>query len=71
MPRIRLLIPHDGSIADLGLHRVQAETVLANVASQRVLDRAGFERYGLAPGHLRIAGRWQDHLMFQRLNEDA
>jgi ribosomal-protein-alanine N-acetyltransferase len=59
------------AFAELGLHRVQAETVLANDASQRVLDRAGFERYGLAPGYLRIAGRWQDHLLFQRLNEDA
>jgi ribosomal-protein-alanine N-acetyltransferase len=59
------------AFAELGLHRVQAETVLGNDASQRVLDRAGFERYGLAPGYLRIAGRWQDHLLFQRLNEDA
>ncbi|WP_108249392.1 GNAT family N-acetyltransferase [Planctomonas deserti] len=56
---------------DLGLHRVQAETLPANGASQRVLTRAGFERYGLARGYLKIAGRWQDHVMFQRLNEDA
>jgi ribosomal-protein-alanine N-acetyltransferase len=59
------------AFAELGLHRVQAETLPANDASQRVLMRVGFERYGLAPGYLKIAGRWQDHVMFQRLNEDA
>jgi len=54
---------------ELGLHRVQAETLLSNTASQRVLLRAGFTRYGLAPRYLKIAGEWQDHLMFQRLAE--
>lgn len=54
----------------LGLHRVQAETLVHNVASQRVLERNGFSRYGLAPGYLQIAGRWQDHVMFQVLASD-
>ena len=43
-------------------------TSLGNVASQAVLARNGFERYGLAPRYLRIAGRWQDHVLFQVLN---
>lgn len=51
----------------LGLHRVQAETLPENEPSQRVLQRNGFERYGLAPRYLKIAGSWQDHIMFQRL----
>ncbi|MHA7984987.1 GNAT family N-acetyltransferase [Rathayibacter sp. CAU 1779] len=54
---------------ELELHRVQAETLAANTASQKVLVRAGFERYGLAPRYLKIAGMWQDHLLFQRLND--
>lgn len=54
---------------ELGLHRVQAETLLANAPSQRVLERNGFAPFGLAPRYLRIAGRWQDHLLFQRLAE--
>jgi ribosomal-protein-alanine N-acetyltransferase len=58
------------AFADLGLHRVQAETLVRNAASQRVLARAGFTRYGLAPRYLRIAGEWQDHVMFQRLADD-
>ncbi|WP_081234718.1 GNAT family N-acetyltransferase [Clavibacter tessellarius] len=56
---------------DLNLHRVQAETLVRNAASQRVLARTGFTRYGLAPRYLRIAGEWQDHVMFQRLADDA
>ncbi len=49
----------------LGLHRVQAETLLHNTRSQRVLERTGFTRYGVAPTYLKIAGRWQDCVMHQ------
>ena len=51
----------------LGLHRVEAATLLDNLASQAVLRRNGFEAIGVAPAYLRIAGRWQDHLLFQCL----
>ncbi len=51
----------------LGLHRVQAETLPENATSQRVLERNGFVRFGLAPEYLRIAGVWRDHVMFQAL----
>lgn len=54
---------------ELGLHRVQAETLPHNAASQRVLGRNGFVRYGYAPRYLHIAGEWQDHVMFQLLDE--
>ncbi|MGW4498971.1 GNAT family N-acetyltransferase [Micromonospora sp. NPDC004336] len=50
---------------ELGLHRVQAETLLHNAGSQRVLERNGFVRFGMAPEYLNIAGRWQDHAMYQ------
>ncbi|WP_098455883.1 GNAT family N-acetyltransferase [Sanguibacter antarcticus] len=49
----------------LGLHRVQGETLLHNAASQRVLQRNGFVRIGTAPDYLQIAGRWQDHAIYQ------
>lgn len=52
----------------LGLHRLQAETVPHNAASQRVLRRNGFRPFGLAPEYLHIDGRWQDHVLFQALN---
>lgn len=50
---------------ELGLHRVQAGTLPHNAASQRVLERNGFVRFGTAPDYLNIAGRWQDHALFQ------
>ncbi|WP_406635653.1 GNAT family N-acetyltransferase [Pseudarthrobacter quantipunctorum] len=56
---------------ELELHRVQAETLVANVASQNVLAKTGFQQYGLAPKYLKIAGTWQDHLMFQHLNDSV
>jgi ribosomal-protein-alanine N-acetyltransferase len=56
---------------ELRLHRVQAGTLLHNVGSQTVLERNGFERIGVARRYLRIAGEWQDHLLFQVLLEDA
>ncbi|MFS4505744.1 GNAT family N-acetyltransferase [Clavibacter sp. Sh2141] len=58
------------AFGDLGLHRVEAGTLPGNRASQAVLARAGFTRYGLAPRYLRIAGEWQDHVLFQRLADD-
>ncbi|MEI7034943.1 GNAT family protein [Streptomyces pratensis] len=54
----------------LGLHRVEAATVTDNGASQRVLAKSGFRRFGTAPGYLHINGRWRDHHLFQRLLHD-
>ena len=56
---------------DLGLHRVQAATLLHNAASQRVLQANGFREIGRAERYLRIAGEWQDHLLFERILEDG
>jgi ribosomal-protein-alanine N-acetyltransferase len=50
-----------------GLHRLEAGTLTDNVASQKVLERNGFERIGLASRYLHIAGEWRDHLLFQRI----
>ncbi|MFO6452483.1 MULTISPECIES: GNAT family N-acetyltransferase [unclassified Aeromicrobium] len=54
----------DHAFTALGLHRLEAGTLLHNVASQAVLRRAGFTPFAVAPDYLRIAGRWQDHLLF-------
>ena len=59
------------AFGDLGLHRVQAETLTHNTRSQHVLQDVGFIRYGLAPHYLKIAGRWQDHVMYQLLTKHA
>jgi [ribosomal protein S5]-alanine N-acetyltransferase len=59
------------AFGELRLHRVQAETMLCNVRSQRVLKRNGFRRIGMAPAYLNIAGQWQDHILYQVINDDA
>ncbi|MBO0607999.1 GNAT family N-acetyltransferase [Myceligenerans salitolerans] len=53
--------------AGLRLHRLQAGTLPHNAASQTVLTRAGFQRFGYAPRYMRIAGEWQDHVLYQLL----
>jgi [ribosomal protein S5]-alanine N-acetyltransferase len=56
----------DVAFSELGLHRLEAATLVDNVASQRVLQKNGFEQIGLAPRYHEIAGQWRDHLLFQR-----
>jgi [ribosomal protein S5]-alanine N-acetyltransferase len=53
-----------------GLHRLEAGTLVDNVGSQRVLEKNGFARIGLAPRYLKIAGAWRDHILFQVTVED-
>jgi ribosomal-protein-alanine N-acetyltransferase len=36
-----------------------------------VLEHNGFVRFGVAPAYLNIAGRWQDHAMYQVVNGSA
>jgi ribosomal-protein-alanine N-acetyltransferase len=52
---------------DFALHRLEAATQLHNLASQRVLKKAGFHQYGTAPKYLYINGAWRDHRLFQRI----
>jgi ribosomal-protein-alanine N-acetyltransferase len=58
------------AFTEMGLHRVEAGTLVDNVRSQRVLERNGFVRFGLAPSYLRIAGGWRDHMMYQLVRPD-
>lgn len=51
---------------ELDLHRLEAGTLVDNVASQRVLEKNRFERIGLARRYFQIAGEWRDHLLYQR-----
>jgi len=58
------------AFGELGLHRVEAGTLLHNLASQRVIEKNGFTRIGIAPRYLQIAGVWSDHVLFQKTAED-
>jgi ribosomal-protein-alanine N-acetyltransferase len=55
------------AFGELALHRVEAATLLDNVASQRVLEKAAFERIGVARRFLLINGEWRDFVLFQRV----
>jgi ribosomal-protein-alanine N-acetyltransferase len=48
----------------VGLHRVQAAVMPRNTPSQRVLEKAGYRREGMAERYLCIAGSWEDHQIF-------
>lgn len=54
----------------LGLHRIEAACLPRNQASIRLLQRVGFTQEGYARSYLRIAGTWEDHLLWARLASD-
>jgi ribosomal-protein-alanine N-acetyltransferase len=60
----------DHAFSVLGLHRLEAGTLTDNLGSQRVLEKNGFERIGLARRYLHINGAWRDHILFQRVADD-
>lgn len=51
-------------------HRLEAACLPDNKASIRVLEKTGFKREGYAREYLKIAGKWQDHLLFAMLESD-
>ncbi|WP_339933742.1 GNAT family protein [uncultured Brevundimonas sp.] len=55
----------------LNLHRIEAACVPDNLASRRVLEKAGFIHEGLARAYLKINGDWADHLLFGCVNDAA
>ena len=63
---LRMLV--ELAFGELHLHRLQGETLVDNVASQRVLRACGFVHYGTAPDYLRIDGRWQTNHLYQLIN---
>jgi ribosomal-protein-alanine N-acetyltransferase len=54
----------------IGLHRLEAGTMLHNTASQAVLRASGFQQYGVAERFLFLRGEWRDHVLFQRILHD-
>jgi ribosomal-protein-alanine N-acetyltransferase len=58
------------AFGELGLHRLEAATLVDNVASMRVLEKNRFAHIGVARRYLRIGGEWRDHVLFQRTAED-
>jgi RimJ/RimL family protein N-acetyltransferase len=57
-------------LRQLGLHRVFAEAAADNLASIRVIERAGFQREGILRAHCKTHGRRHDCVMFSLLLQD-
>jgi ribosomal-protein-alanine N-acetyltransferase len=55
------------AFGELALHRLEAGTLVDNFASQRVLEKNGFERIGVARNYLLLGGEWRDHVLFERV----
>ncbi len=58
------------AFVSLGLHRVQAAVMPRNTGSQRVLEKAGYRREGLALRYLCIASVWEDHVLYAVTGEE-
>ena len=56
---------------DYGLHRIMANHMPHNDRSSRVLERCGFVREGYAKAYLKIAGRWEDHVLTALVNPSS
>ena len=61
---LNLIMTH--SFETLALHRIEAACLPRNAASKRLLESSGFNQEGYAPSYIKIAGRWEDHLLFAR-----
>ncbi len=66
---LRLVIRE--SFEALHLHRLEATTLLDNLASQRVLEKAGFRRVGVLKKHEYEDGAWRDYLLYELVGPDA
>ncbi|MGO1298907.1 MAG: GNAT family N-acetyltransferase [Vibrio sp.] len=53
----------------VGLHRIMSNYMPNNIASERVLQKLGFEREGYAKRYLKIAGQWQDHILTAKIHD--
>ncbi|WP_462411002.1 GNAT family N-acetyltransferase [Neobacillus sp. Marseille-QA0830] len=63
------LVVHYG-FKQLNLHRLMAGVMPTNNGSIRVLEKAGFQKEGMARKNVKINGKWEDHIQFSILEED-
>lgn len=55
---------------EMGLHRLEASTLIENSRSQGVLKACGFNELGISEKYLYINGEWKDHKIFYKVNND-
>ncbi|MCT8978749.1 GNAT family N-acetyltransferase [Clostridium sp. CX1] len=52
---------------EMGLHRLEASTLVDNVKSQKVLRACGFKELGINESYLFINSKWRDHITFYKV----
>jgi len=55
----------------LGLHRLEANILPENLASQAVVKGCGFVYEGRSEKYLKINGKWREHLHFALFNDEV
>jgi len=55
------------AFTQLSLHRLEANVMPRNTPSRCVLLKCGFEKVGHSPTMIEIAGKWEDHDMFAKV----
>ncbi|WP_226537317.1 GNAT family N-acetyltransferase [Fictibacillus halophilus] len=63
---VKLIVKY--AFEELKLHRVEAGVMPHNIGSIRVLEKAGFEKEGLARKNVKINGKWEDHQQMAIVN---
>jgi ribosomal-protein-alanine N-acetyltransferase len=53
---------------EYNLHRIMANYIPTNTRSEKLLNKLGFQKEGLAKSYLKIAGSWQDHILTSLIN---
>ena len=56
---------------ELGLHRAEAFAQAENIASNRVLEKNGFTKWGLAHSHTYLARAWRDEVFWEQILASA
>ena len=56
---------------ELGLHRAEAFAQAETISSNRVLEKNGFTKWGLAHSHTYLAGAWRDAVFWEQILASA
>lgn len=58
------------AFSKLNLHRLEAGVMPHNLRSMHVLEKAGFEKEGIARKNVKINGKWEDHMILSIINPE-
>lgn len=61
----------DYAFDEMGLHRLEASTLVDNIKSQSVLKGCDFKELGFNKKYLFINGEWRDHITFYKVREES